>query len=89
MAVSALGTIPAGSQISPANQRIYQQSNLIGDWKGTWTKNKQAVELNVVSSTAAPRRSSARILLPTPFILATRRPASGLEIVEMFRVSFG
>jgi hypothetical protein len=58
MAVSALGTIPAGSQISPANQRIYQQSNLIGDWKGTWTKNKQAVELNVVSSTAAPRRSS-------------------------------
>jgi len=49
MAISSLGTIPAGSQISPVNERIYNQSNLIGDWKGNWTKNKQAVELDVIN----------------------------------------
>ncbi len=46
-AISA--TIPAGSQISPANERAWHQSNLIGDWKGTTKQNKQPVEVKVLS----------------------------------------
>lgn len=42
-------TIQSSSQISPANERVYHQSNLLGDWKGTWTKNHQPVELKVIN----------------------------------------
>lgn len=37
------------SQISPVNERIYHQSNLLGDWKGTWTKKGGAVEFKVIN----------------------------------------
>lgn len=37
------------SQISPADERVYHQSNLLGDWKGTWTKSKQPVEFKVIN----------------------------------------
>jgi hypothetical protein len=37
------------SQISPANERVYHQSNLLGDWKGTFSKNHQPIEVKVVS----------------------------------------
>jgi hypothetical protein len=37
------------SQISPVEERIYHQSNLLGDWKGTWTKSGQPVEFKVVN----------------------------------------
>lgn len=37
------------SQISPVNERIYHQSNLLGDWKGAWSKSSRPVELKVVS----------------------------------------
>jgi hypothetical protein len=37
------------NQISPVNERIYHQSNLLGDWKGTWSGNHQPVEFKVVS----------------------------------------
>ena len=37
------------SQISPANERVYHQSNLLGDWKGSFSKNHQPIELKVVS----------------------------------------
>jgi hypothetical protein len=37
------------SQISPVNEKTYHQSNLLGDWKGTWSKNGQAVEFKVVN----------------------------------------
>jgi len=47
--MASISAIPPGNQISPANERVYHQSNLLGDWKGTWTKNNQAVELKVVS----------------------------------------
>ena len=48
--MAAITTIPAGSQISPATERVYHQSNLIGDWKGTWSsKDKQPVEFKVVN----------------------------------------
>ena len=48
MAVSAIN-IPKGSQISPATERVYHQSNLIGDWKGSWQKNGRPVEVKVVN----------------------------------------
>jgi len=36
-------TIQSGAtnQISPFNERVYHQSNLVGDWRGVWTKNHQ------------------------------------------------
>jgi ribosomal protein S8E len=37
------------SQISPVNERIYHQSNLLGDWKGTWSKNGAPVEFKVIN----------------------------------------
>ena len=37
------------NQISPANERVYHQSNLVGDWKGTWTKSGQPVEFKVIN----------------------------------------
>jgi len=46
MAVAAIN-IPKGSQISPATERVYHQSNLIGDWKGTWKSNGRPVEVKV------------------------------------------
>jgi hypothetical protein len=47
--MTAITTIPKGSQISPASERVYHQSNLIGDWKGSWQKNGRPVELKVVN----------------------------------------
>jgi hypothetical protein len=37
------------NQISPANERLYHQSALVGDWKGSWVGNNQAVEFKVVN----------------------------------------
>jgi hypothetical protein len=37
------------SQISPATERIYHQSNLLGSWKGTWSMNHQDVEFKVIN----------------------------------------
>ncbi len=48
MAVSAIN-IPKGSQISPATERVYHQTNLIGDWKGTWKNSSSPVEFKVVN----------------------------------------
>jgi len=42
-------TIQSTSQISPANERVYHQSNLLGDWKGTWSNNHQSVEFKVIN----------------------------------------
>jgi len=47
--VSAIAA--ATSRISPVNERLYHQSNLLGDWKGSFTKTHQAVEFKVVSIT--------------------------------------
>jgi hypothetical protein len=47
--MTAITTIPKGSQISPATERVYHQSNLIGDWKGSWQKNGRPVEVKVVN----------------------------------------
>jgi len=48
MAVTAIN-IPKGSQISPATERVYHQTNLIGDWKGTWKDSSRPVEFKVVN----------------------------------------
>ncbi|OAF02942.1 hypothetical protein AYJ54_25400 [Bradyrhizobium centrolobii] len=37
------------SQISPAMERAYHQSNLLGEWKGNWAGNNQAVGFKVVN----------------------------------------
>jgi hypothetical protein len=37
------------SQISPATERIYHQSNLLGDWKGTSTRDHLPIEFKVVN----------------------------------------
>jgi hypothetical protein len=37
------------SQISPATERVYHQSNLLGDWKGTWANSNSPVEFKVVN----------------------------------------
>jgi hypothetical protein len=46
-AVSATSQAP--SHISPVNERLYHQSNLLGDWKGTTKQNHGAVEFKVIS----------------------------------------
>ena len=48
MAVAAIN-IPKGSQISPAIERVYHQTNLIGDWKGTWKDSSRPVEFKVIN----------------------------------------
>lgn len=45
-----MSTIGA-SRISPVNEKLYHQSNLLGDWKGSFANNNQAVEFRVVSIT--------------------------------------
>jgi hypothetical protein len=47
--MTAITTIPKGSQIAPGTERVYHQSNLIGDWKGAWQKNGRPVEFKVVN----------------------------------------
>src|ERR1700760_3974394 len=37
------------SQISHVNERVYHQSNLLGDWKGTWANSSSPVEFKVIN----------------------------------------
>ena len=37
------------SQISPANERVFHQSRLLGEWKGNWAGNNQPVGFKVVN----------------------------------------
>jgi hypothetical protein len=37
------------SRITPFNEKVYHQSNLLGDWKGNVKKTNQAIEFKVVS----------------------------------------
>jgi hypothetical protein len=47
--MAAISSIPKGSIIAPGTERVYHQSNLIGDWKGTWQKNSRPVEVKVIN----------------------------------------
>jgi hypothetical protein len=49
LAVTTIATTQGASRISPLNEKLYHQSNLLGDWKGSFAKNHQAIELKVVS----------------------------------------
>ena len=51
--MSTIATTQSASRISPVNERVYHQSNLLGDWKGSFANNNQAVEVKVVSITGA------------------------------------
>ena len=37
------------SVIAPATERVYHQSNLIGDWRGLWQKSRQIVDFKVLN----------------------------------------
>jgi hypothetical protein len=41
--------IQSANQISPVNERLYRQSNLLGDWKGTWSKTHETVDVKVLN----------------------------------------
>ena len=44
-----MAVIRSTNQISPAMERVYRQSNLLGEWKGSWTASGQAVSFKVVN----------------------------------------
>jgi hypothetical protein len=44
-------TTTGASRISPLNERVYHQSNLLGDWKGSSSKTHRPIEVKVVSIT--------------------------------------
>lgn len=44
-----MAVVQSTSRISPAMERVYHQSNLLGEWKGSWTANSQAVSFKVVN----------------------------------------
>jgi hypothetical protein len=47
--MTSIGATQGSNQISPVNERIYHQSNLLGDWRGLWSKSHQPVEFKVLS----------------------------------------
>jgi len=47
--LSAISTTQSANQISPTNERLYHQSNLVGDWKGLMAKNHQPIEFKVLN----------------------------------------
>src|ERR1700742_2151606 len=42
-------TTVSASHINPVNEKLYQQSNLLGDWKGNFKKTNGSVDFNVLS----------------------------------------
>jgi hypothetical protein len=51
--VSTIAATQGASRISPVNEKIWHQSNLLGDWKGSFANNNQAIEFKVVSITGS------------------------------------
>jgi hypothetical protein len=47
--MTSISAAQGASQISPANERIYHQSNLVGDWKGLWSNSHQPIEFKVLN----------------------------------------
>src|SRR3569832_1288370 len=43
-------TVPP-SRINPVNEKLYHQSNLLGDWKGNFKKTNGAVDFKVLNIT--------------------------------------
>jgi hypothetical protein len=46
-AIAATGQ--AASRITPLNEKLYHQSNLLGDWKGSFKQTHQPIEFKVLS----------------------------------------
>jgi hypothetical protein len=44
-----MSTIQRTNQISPAMERMYHQSRLVGEWKGKWSRDNQAVGFKVLN----------------------------------------
>jgi len=61
------------SQISPANERMYHQSNLLGEWKGNWAGNNQAVGFKVVNIRGT--RAQVEYITGTPSAASARSTA--------------
>jgi hypothetical protein len=51
--VSTIATTQGASRITPINEKLYHQSNLLGDWKGSFSNTHQAIEVKVVSINGA------------------------------------
>jgi hypothetical protein len=47
--LTAIASTPSANQISPASEKVYHQSNLVGDWKGLWSTTHRPVEFKVVN----------------------------------------
>ncbi|HLJ01357.1 MAG TPA: hypothetical protein VKT76_16730 [Bradyrhizobium sp.] len=43
------GIAATTSRITPLNEKLYHQSNLLGDWKGSFNKTNQPVDFKVLS----------------------------------------
>jgi len=55
-----ISSVQAQNQISSYNERVYHQSNLVGDWKGNWSNNHQAVEFAEIKRKWNARTMGAR-----------------------------
>jgi len=79
--VSAISATSLGtSHISPVNERVWHQSNLLGDWKGTTKQNKLPVEFKVVSING----STAQVLYTH-----NGRTERGTATVDQNTITFG
>jgi hypothetical protein len=79
--VSAISaTSQSTSQISPANERAWHQSNLLGDWKGTIKQGNQPVEFKVLSING----NSAQVQY-----IHNGRTERGTAIVDKNSITFG
>jgi hypothetical protein len=47
--LSTITSSQSANQISPASERLYHQSNLVGDWKGLWSTTHRPIEFKVVN----------------------------------------
>lgn len=72
-------TIQSTNQISPADERVYHQSNLVGEWKGTWNGNNQPVAFKVINI----RGSQAQVEYTH-----NGRTERGLGIVDQNTITF-
>jgi hypothetical protein len=44
-----VSSVATTSRITPLNEKLYHQSNLLGDWKGSFKKTNGAIEFKVLS----------------------------------------
>lgn len=47
--MTTISSAANASIIAPDLERVYHQSNLVGDWKGIWTKNHGEIEFKVLN----------------------------------------